>query len=173
MHNGSIAEFGKIKRRLRESLDDEFYNFVQGTTDSEHAFAVFLNKLSQHMEDYSSQILADTMIATIAQLNEWSSEAGVSIESRYNFAVTDGQNIVATRYVTDAAKQAHSLYYASGEVFEAVEGKYRMRPVQRHPKAVIIASEPLTAERDEWTPVPANHLVLVTPELDLRVLPIL
>jgi predicted glutamine amidotransferase len=172
MHNGGIADFNKIKRRLRESLDDEFYNFVQGTTDSEHIFAVYLNKLSPHLDHYSGEILADTMIATITQLNEWSREIGISDESRYNFAVTDGQNIVATRYVTDHAKQAHSLYYASGEAFEAVEGKYRMRPTDRQSRAVIIASEPLTEERADWTPVPANHLVLVTPELDLRVVPI-
>lgn len=172
MHNGGVAEFGRIKRRLRESLGDELYDIIQGTTDSEHIFALFLEKLSPHMEDYSCQILADTMIGTIVQLNEWTSEAGIATESRYNFAVTDGQNIVATRYVSDATKDAHSLYYASGDAFEAVEGSYRMRPAQRHPKATIIASEPLTSERDDWIAVPANNLIMVTPELHLRVLAI-
>lgn len=172
MHNGGVAEFARIKRRLRESLSDEYYGLIQGTTDSEHIFAMFLDKLSPHMEDYSGEMLADVMIATIGQLNAWTEAAGITTESRYNFALTDGHNIIATRYVSDPAKPPHSLYYASGEAFEAVEGQYRMRPTERHPKAVIVASEPLTMERSDWTAVPANHLVLVTPELHLRVLPI-
>ena len=172
MHNGGVAEFAKIKRRLRASLQDEYYDLIQGMTDSEHVFALFLNKLAPHIEDYSGQILADTMMATIAQLNDWTGGAGIERESRYNFAVTDGQNVIAARYVTDPTKEAHSLYYASGEAFEAVEGAYRMRPTERHPKVVIIASEPLTEERSYWTAVPINHLVVITPELHVRVLPI-
>lgn len=171
MHNGGVSGFARIKRRLRESLDDECYNLIQGTTDSEHVFALFLNKLSAHIEDYSAQILAETMIATVVRLNDWTQEAGITAESRYNFAVTDGQNIVATRYVTEPSREPHSLYYASGDAFDAVDGGYRMHPTERHAKAVIIASEPLTAERADWTAVPVNHLVMVTPELHLRVLP--
>ena len=134
MHNGGVAEFGRIKRRLRASLDDEFYDLIQGTTDSEHVFALFLNKLAPHMQDYSSQILADTMTATIVRLNEWPEEAGIGRESRYKFAVTDGQNIIANRYVTDPSKAPHSLYYAGGGAFEAVEGSHRMRSIERHPQ---------------------------------------
>jgi len=46
MHNGSIEGFSRIKRRLRESLPDPLYDAVQGTTDSEHAFALFLSFLA-------------------------------------------------------------------------------------------------------------------------------
>jgi predicted glutamine amidotransferase len=35
MHNGAIAEFTRIKRRLQASLSDELFNFPQGSTDSE------------------------------------------------------------------------------------------------------------------------------------------
>ena len=172
MHNGGVAEFGAIKRRLRESLSDEFYDFIQGTTDSEHVFALFLDMLRAHIADYTAHTLVEVMCATIDQLNRWSTDAGIREESRYNFAVTDGQNTIATRYVTDATKNAHSLYYASGEAFEAVEGRYRMRAAERHPKAVIVASEPLTEERADWTAVPMNHVVVITPELHVKVVPI-
>lgn len=30
MHNGGVADFPKIKRRLRENLSDEYYDFIQG-----------------------------------------------------------------------------------------------------------------------------------------------
>jgi predicted glutamine amidotransferase len=172
MHNGGIAEFGKIKRRLRESLSDEAYNFIQGTTDSEHAFAYFLDQLLPRIEDYTSDDLVSAMKATVAQLNLWTREAGDPKPSRYNFAVTDGQTIIATRYVNDPHTLPHTLYVSAGAAFENVEGQYRMRPTERHPGAVIIASEPLTDERTDWTEVPPNHLVVVTPELHIRSLPI-
>ncbi len=172
MHNGRIPRFSRIKRRLRESLKDEFYNFVQGTTDSEHAFALFLNKLRRHMQDYSVDVLARTMSATIRQLDTWVREAKVAEPQYYNFAVTDGENVIATRYVSDFESQPQSLYVCRGDRLESHEGKYRMIPGGRDNKAVVIASEPLTAERSDWDQIPANHLVVITPELHVRVAPI-
>jgi hypothetical protein len=32
MHNGALAEFDKIKRKLQNSLPDEFYTFPLGNT---------------------------------------------------------------------------------------------------------------------------------------------
>ena len=68
MHNGKIAEFDKVKRRLRRSLNDTYYNLIQGTTDSEHAFALFLHFLGDKIEDYSIADLSDAMLATIKQI---------------------------------------------------------------------------------------------------------
>ena len=45
MHNGGIEGFNGVKRRLRQSLPDHLYHAIEGTTDSEHAFAVFLSLL--------------------------------------------------------------------------------------------------------------------------------
>jgi len=36
MHNGQIGGFKIVKRKLRQRLSDELYNWIQGTTDSEH-----------------------------------------------------------------------------------------------------------------------------------------
>lgn len=172
MHNGGIADFARSRRRLREGLSDEAYNSIQGSTDSEHAFAYFLDQLLPRIDRYTSDDLVSAMMATIAQLNALTREAGATRPSRYNFAVTDGQTIIATRYVDDPETAPHSLYVSAGQVFENIDGQYRMRPTQRQAGAVIIASEPLTDERSDWTEVPRNHLVEVTPELHLRTLPI-
>lgn len=168
MHNGSIAGFRAIKRRLRESLNDETYHFIQGTTDSEHAFAVFLDLLGPRMEDYSVDVLQDTMVATIRKLDAWSAEAGVAGPSFYNFAVTDGANVVVSRYASDRSAEPPTLYVAYGDRFEVREGHYRMVPAEQRARAVIVASEPLTDERADWRAVPPNHLVTITPELHMR-----
>jgi ergothioneine biosynthesis protein EgtC len=172
MHNGKIADFPRIKRALRETLDDEYYNLIQGTTDSEHAFAVFLNQLSAHITDYSIDNLRDALVSTLYQINHWQERAGISEHSHLNFAVSDGQNILVSRYVSKPDIEPPTLYISSGERIEVHEGKYRMAPTQQHPNAVIIASEPLTAVRSDWHAVKRNHLVIVTPELHIQQIPI-
>lgn len=45
MHNGGIEQFTKIRRRLQQQLPDEIFNVVNGNTDSEWSFALFLSKV--------------------------------------------------------------------------------------------------------------------------------
>ena len=78
MHNGNIADFNRIKRVLQQSLKEEFFLAVQGNTDSEWAFAVFLNFLEGDARDsLGPEILRTAMLKTIAQLNQWAKEKGV------------------------------------------------------------------------------------------------
>ena len=172
MHNGKITNFPKIKRGLRESLHDDYYDFIQGTTDSEHAFAVFLNKLGDKIRDYSTTDLRDALIATIHQIKDWQTQAGNTDSSSLNFAITDGQSILVSRYATNSEVEPPTLYISSGEQLEIRDGKYRMTASKHRPNAIIIASEPLTADRTDWKKVAKNHLVLVTPEQHIQQIPI-
>jgi predicted glutamine amidotransferase len=168
MHNGKIAEFPKIKRKIRESLDDTYYDFIQGTTDSEHAFALFLNILGKHIDNYSIADLSNAMTETIRQILEWKRDADITAPSYLNFALTDGYNILATRYVSHPNFAPPSLYLSIGERIEIKEGEYHMVPTIKYPNTVIIASEPLTTEKNNWQAVERNHLITITPELHIK-----
>lgn len=172
MHNGKIAEFPRIKRVLRESLSDEYYNFIQGTTDSEHAFAVFLHQLGDHIFDYSVNDLAEAMISTIHQINQWQNGAGIDQYSTLNFVISDGHNIIVSRYVSDPNVEPPTAYISAGERIELRNGEYQVTPPLHHPNAIIIASEPLSSDRAEWHKVPKNYLVVVSPELHVHQRPI-
>jgi len=172
MHNGAIAEFRRVKRRLRETLGDAAYDFIQGTTDSEHAFSVFIDGLQGNAVPLTTDELADAVIRTIDRLDALGKEAGVALPSTFNFAVTDGESIIATRYVSNPAAPANTLYYAAGDRFEIVSGAYRMRQAAGPPRAVIIASEPVSEARGDWQEVPPNHMIRVTPDLGIRLTPI-
>ena len=172
MHNGSIGEFAKIRRRLRESLSDEAYDLVQGTTDSEHAFALFLDIIASRSGEDGVADLSAAMIETINRLNAWTLAAGIGATSRYNFAVTDGHSVVATRFVSPSEQRPHSLYFATGAAFENIDGAYHVRSSGHGRNAAIIASEPLTDDRSEWTAVPENHLIAISPDTGVRTLPI-
>ncbi|KAJ1948930.1 glutamine amidotransferase subunit [Linderina pennispora] len=176
MHNGNIGGFDRIKRRLQNSLREEVYLSLQGTTDSEHAFALFLNMLDdpEHRDEFSHTELRQAMLRTIAQLNQWLDEAGVEETSLMNFAVTDGQSVVCTRYITSAEYEGASLFYSSGSEFRSdpETGQYRMVKANKREDVVVVASEPLTYERSDWMAMPTNTLLVITPKLNVHLYPI-
>ncbi|GAB5590078.1 glutamine amidotransferase subunit [Umbelopsis nana] len=174
MHNGGVAQFDKIKRKLLATLKEELFLFVQGSTDSEWAFALFLNYLkdpSATVFEYNE--LKDAMLKTIAQLNEWADDAGITEPSLLNFAVTDGEAVVCARYVSSSTLEAPSLYFSSGTKFESYEpGHYRMVKADRREDMVVVASEPLTFEKADWLTIPTNTLLVITPKLSVLLSPI-
>jgi glutamine amidotransferase len=172
MHNGAVAGFRKIQRPLRESLKDEFYDMIEGTTDSEHAFALFLNNLGVPFGEASGDDIRRALVETIARLNELARDAGILEPSFYNFAVTDGRSTVVSRYSSGEGVKGNSLHYSRGHRFECLPGGIcDMHSVSRdeRARAVIIASERLTEDDSDWTSVPDNHIVTVLADLSVKV----
>src|SRR5688500_11962632 len=54
MHNGMVQGFKKMRRALLRELKDEAYDAIQGSTDSEHLFGLFLNNLRS--EEHTSEL---------------------------------------------------------------------------------------------------------------------
>ena len=169
MHNGTIEGFWQIKRRLRASLPDQIYNSIEGTTDSEHAFAVFLHLLGDTERVCSAREMGQALVRTIARLEQWTAEAGFSAPSYYNFAVTDGQSVAAVRYVSDPTVEPASLYYSVGGKYQVAENVCHFVASHAGEKTVIIASERLNENPTDWIRVAPNHLLTVTPELAVNV----
>lgn len=159
MHNGLIADFRKLKRRLRESLSDEAYLQIHGTTDSEHLFARFCDHVKRFEADGEMQAMAQALQATFADVVRWTKEFETGRRSFMNIAVTDGRHAVVARYTTHDSNGL-SLYVHSGNRYVCEEGVCRMVDEGEPHETVIVASEPLTAEPG-WTEVPRNHMVLI------------
>ncbi|KAF9186229.1 hypothetical protein BGZ51_002177 [Haplosporangium sp. Z 767] len=175
MHNGHVANFHLIKRKVQESLSDEIYLSVNGNTDSEWAFAVFLSHLKtpKQTEPFCHSDLKDAMLKTIAKLNAWAKEAGITEASMLNFAVTDGVSVVCSRYISSRTLEAASLYFSSGTRFESYKpGHYRMIKADKREDIVVIASEPLTFEKADWLTIPTNTMVVITSKLNVLMYPI-
>jgi predicted glutamine amidotransferase len=164
MHNGMIAGFTDIKRKLRAGLNDESYQMIQGTTDSEHAFAVFVNELREPFDRVSGTEMRRALVATIATLNRLTHSVGIADPSYYNFAVTNGRETVASRYCSSPNVAGASLHYSRGLRFEVQpDGLCDMVPVPAGATAgaVIVSSERLTEDADDWPDVPDNHTITV------------
>ena len=170
MHNGTIEGFDRIKRRLRHSLPDEIYNSINGTTDSEHAFGVFLNLLDEKTEKPDAAALADGLVKTIWQLEGWAADAGVTKPSIYNFAVTDGANIAAIRYVSDPQIEPISLYVSKRGKCRDFHGEWEtMTDCFAETNGIVISSERLTDQIGAWTKVEPNRVVTVDHDLKMDV----
>ncbi|GJE87680.1 class II glutamine amidotransferase [Phanerochaete sordida] len=175
MHNGGIAEFPRIKRRLQSYLPDEIFDMVSGNTDSQWAFALFLSKLPDpHADNVPPEVLRQAMLDTIAHINVMTEEAGIIEPSLMNFCVTDGESVIATRYISSRQDEAASLWFSSGTTFNefAEGGHYKMSKMDKRENIIMIASEPLTFEKADWMEIRTNHMVVITPKMNLLQIPI-
>ncbi|OLY83626.1 putative glutamine amidotransferase DUG3 [Smittium mucronatum] len=90
-----------------------------------------------------------------------------------NFAVTDGVSVVCTRYITSKKYDAASLFFSSGSEFKSdSDGQYKMVRSNKRDTTFVIASEPLTFERNDWISIPTNTLLVITPKLNILMYPI-
>jgi len=170
MHNGGLGGWKHIKRRLGQRLADKWYLGVVGGTDSEWAFALFLDTLERMGHDPSSKsehgfgptVLRKAMLKTIEIINELTDSIprdvidseNVDTRSLLNFAVTDGHSVICTRYISSSTDEAASLYYSSGTQWEekpsvvpASGQNFYMERRDKGADIVLVASEPLTFER--------------------------
>jgi len=170
-HNGGVEEFGKIKRHLRDPLSDELYNWIKGQTDSEHLFAYLLNHLFSKHKKITPEVVVDSFEHMFRDVKKLMAQYGIKEEAYMNMAFTNGEFIVASRYVTDPKKEALTLYHSEGSRFVVEDGITRLEAPQDDDSAVLVVSEKLSDDKD-WTMIPANHFVIVEQSLNVRVRPI-
>lgn len=202
MHNGGIGGWKLgVKRRLVTDIGDKWFESVGGSTDSEWAFALFLDTLERlgvnaddevkNRDGFGHTVLRKAMLGTIDRINGFRKalpeEVRQSSDTRslLNFALTDGKSVVCTRYVSSKTDEAASLFFSSGTSWreqpsaprcgppKVGKGEYKMERRDKGADIVLVASEPLTFERDNWVTVPTNSVltihnqtVLIHPILD-------
>ena len=155
MHNGDMSDFMIVKRHLRHMLDDDLYDWIQGGTDSEHLFALFL-QLAKGKDLTDLSVVADTLEATFVAINRLVEQYTNQNNSYYNVCLTDGRRMVASRYCTVENEVPESLHY-----FARKTDTTELLASPGPSKAVLISSEKLTDLNEDWHEVPANSLVLV------------
>ncbi len=170
-HNGGVEEFGKIKRHLREPLSDELYNWIKGQTDSEHLFAYLLNHLFKNHKTVTPEAVVDSFEQMFRDVKKLMAKYGIKEEAYMNMAFTNGEFVVASRYVSDPKQEALTLYHSEGSRFVVEDGITRLVAPEDDDGAVLVVSEKLSDDKD-WTMIPPNHFVIVEQNLNVRVRPI-
>jgi len=168
MHNGSIGEFRAIKRQLRGMLSDASYAWVQGTTDSETIFALFVDIYSALPGEASADKMATALLSVLKTIESLKKSAGLSTGCSLNLAVTDGQSAVVSRYST-AGTTPNSLHIHTGHRYSCDAGQVKLEPC-REP-TVLVASEALTPD-ESWQTIEPNHIVVVNASLEVDIRPV-
>ena len=95
-------------------------------------------------------------------------EAGIAEAAYLNMVITNGLFIVATRWVSDPREEPLTMYHSEGSRYVVEHGITRLEAPEDDDHAVLVVSEKLT-DGPEWTLVPANHLVIVEQNLNVRI----
>jgi predicted glutamine amidotransferase len=134
MHNGQIGGYDRLRRKLESLIDDAYYQYRLGTTDSE---ALFYLMFSRGLE----QDPVGAMIRAVGEVNRDRAALGIETPFRVTATLTDGETIYALRYSTDEAPP--SLYWS------------------RTADHLLVVSEPLDEDdARSWTEVPRNQLLV-------------
>ena len=172
MHNGGIYNFKKIKRDLINLLSEEYYQWINGETDSEHIFALMMQN-TENSNPKTEVQLSDMAIAfkkTFLDIEELKQKHKLEEPTLLNMVVTDGHRMIATRYSSAPEKESRTLYYTHGEKYVCEGNVCKMLPPNQRSKSMLIVSEKLDGFVDEWIKVPDNHALLVNKDLSYELL---
>ena len=178
MHNGGIPRFSKIKLSLLNLLTEECFQQIEGSTDSEHVFALFLSFLPDRDSFLDVSVISTTLEKTIGTILSLCKAAGVVEPCSLNICVTDGVHVLATRF-RNGKDSPPSLYYNYGSHFMSTEGTF-MYPGSEHSCEVVISSAPLCKDFYEefddtkdtpgdcgsWVLVPKNSMLVCVGDYD-------
>lgn len=149
MHNGFIKNFRQtLRKAICNRLDEQSHQIIQGTTDSEHIFALLLHYWHQAPEKPLEDALHQTLI-TLSDLTE-----SQQLQFSANILISDGKQLIASRFASQTSTP--SLHW--------------LRDDPTLPNAVAVASEPLFA--GDWITCPERSILTVADDLDIQIRPI-
>jgi ergothioneine biosynthesis protein EgtC len=150
IHNGFIDNFrGSLYRKIRDILPDRIYQSIDGTTDSEHIFALIVHELESHPE-LSIEL---ALQRTLHLLRDLATSDNTTVSA--NIIISDGQRSIASRFAHGAS----------------VPSFYWIKDSLDYPEAVILASEPIFDDPN-WQTCPMQSIITVEADLTVNIQPI-
>jgi ergothioneine biosynthesis protein EgtC len=146
LHNGLIENFRKtLHRKIRSTLTPEFYEKINGNTDSEHIFALLLSQIQINKHRPPESALRTTLLTLSEMAKRYQVEASI------NIIFSDSNRLIASRFATNSP--APSLYW--------------IRDDPTFPNSVIIASEPIFT--GNWNAFPENSIITVEENCKIQI----
>lgn len=178
MHNGHVGAFRSVRREILESLSDEAFDVVRGSTDTEHLFAVFVDEMVRSGHPAAegpdggagSLELARRLSAALSRVVGIVRARKDAAPSYLNVAVSDGQRTAVCRFSDDTEWAPECLHLLEGELYEPTARRFVEKRPDDQGTAHLVSSERLTAD-DRWQTIPPNSMVVLDRHAPVRVLP--
>ncbi len=138
VHNGTIRNFDHYKKILINKIDEDLFLHIKGNTDSEYFFFLIMHFIRHD----------NNLETAVKKAIEWVVYAQKDAEefSRINIVITNGDELMATRFVS---KEQKSLSF-----------KYSSRlQTDNETIALILSSEALDDDEEAWHELPENHYI--------------
>ncbi|MBI4418038.1 MAG: class II glutamine amidotransferase [Ignavibacteriales bacterium] len=173
MHNGHVGGFPFLKRKIVNLMSEERYMGIQGSTDTEHVFSLFLDRLSNPTEGAHPFEMKSALLETLAILKKLSVDNKITENSYLNICVTNGSEILVLRHVSNPSKKPHSLYWSQeGKYVVGADGQPALIDTVSSDRGIIVSSERLTEREKDWNAVPPNHMALIDHNLSVELEPV-
>lgn len=151
MHNGLIADFPLLKRRLSLAIDPELYPDIEGSTDSE---ILFFLALTFGLDTDPVSAVAQA----VGLVEETGRQAGIEYPVQMTVATTNGDTLWAFRYSSEG--NSRSLFHSTD--ISTLRIQYPDNPTLHDlsADALLVVSEPLGGLRGAWHEVPEATCVV-------------
>lgn len=136
MHNGQVAGWEKVRRKVEAAIPDHLFDHRGGTTDSE---ALFLLMLANGLAENPMRAVVETIAFVETEMRR----VNITEPLKMTAAMTGGKELFAVRYASDAVPP--TLYTKAC----CPDG------------GTLVVSEPLDGVRDGWMSVPPQSFVTV------------
>jgi predicted glutamine amidotransferase len=161
VHNGFIDHYVRLRRDLLLAVDPRYFDFIEGTTDSELLFHL---ALTFGLDDEPLPAL-ERMAGFVEATGR---RHGVNEPLQMTVGVSDGERLYAVRYASGQVV-ANSLYVSNdaADVRLLYPENERLQRLSDEARAVV--SEPLADLPGLWSEVPPSSALIVQPGADEQV----
>jgi glutamine amidotransferase len=163
VHNGTLKNFEQHRHAVEALIRPDLRPNIQGTTDSERCFHVFLTRLAARVPldgTVTVQEVARAVAETMELVSAITDTHGSgSDRSAMNFLVTNGDVMVASR-------RNRTLFFSDGGRSVSCQGALLQHGARLN--QLLIASEALCGNHTAWTEVAEDEVVGVDGQLMLH-----
>jgi predicted glutamine amidotransferase len=161
VHNGFIDQYVRLRRDLLLAVDPRYFDFIEGTTDSELLFHL---ALTFGLDDEPLPAL-ERMAGFVEATGR---RHGVDQPLQMTVGVSDGERLYAVRYASGEVV-ANSLYVSNDAADVRLLYPENERLQRLSDEARAIVSEPLADLPGLWSEVPPSSALIVQPGADEQV----
>jgi glutamine amidotransferase len=161
-HNGTVAGFAAARQQVLSEIPAHLRQAIAGDTDSEHAFYLILALLERMAGNLNQSAAPKMMRQALVDTLRWLQALCPGDEkdpSQFNFILTDGQTLVASRW-------GHSLHYLERRGINSSAEDLPSEKAADY-RALLVASEPTSTEG--WRELPDHSVLLIDPNLDYEI----